>query len=127
MQALRERWWILAVAAVVAALAAYAYAKLPFVEPRWRSSVLLQATGRLDYGNFLAVEKELRPLAEQVRQLSVMRDVDRNLHTDLPPERMLERTRAAQALQQRHRGARPGVTGPPPGPHPDRAADAGGR
>jgi capsular polysaccharide biosynthesis protein len=54
----------------------------------------LQATGRLDYGNFLALEKELRPLSEQVLQLSIMREVDRNLHTDLPPDRMLERTKA---------------------------------
>jgi capsular polysaccharide biosynthesis protein len=64
------------------------------VEPRWRSSVLIQATGRLDYGNFLALEKELRPLAEQVRQLGIMREVDRNLHTDLSPSRILDHTRA---------------------------------
>src|SRR2546423_8997651 len=79
---------------MLAAAAAYVYVKLPWVEPRWRSSVLIQATGRLDYGNFLALEKELRPLAEQVRQLAIMREVDRNLHTDLPPEVMLDRTRA---------------------------------
>jgi capsular polysaccharide biosynthesis protein len=94
LRTLRERWLILLVAAVLAAVAAYTYEKLPWVEPRWRSSVLIQATGRLDYGNFLALEKELRPLAEQVRQLGIMRDVDRNLHTDLSPERMLEQTRA---------------------------------
>jgi capsular polysaccharide biosynthesis protein len=85
---------VLLLAALLAAVAAYAYVKLPWVEPRWRSSVLIQATGRLDYGNFLALEKELRPLAEQVRQLGIMRDVDRNLHTDLSPSKMLERTRA---------------------------------
>jgi capsular polysaccharide biosynthesis protein len=94
VRALRERWWILLAAAVLAAAAAYAYVKLPWVEPRWRSSVLIQATGRLDYGNFLALEKELRPLAEQVRQLGIMRDVDRNLHTDLSPSRILDHTRA---------------------------------
>jgi capsular polysaccharide biosynthesis protein len=94
LRTLRERWWILLAAALLAAVAAYTYGKLPWVEPRWRSSVLIQATGRLDYGNFLALEKELRPLAEQVRQLGIMRDVDRNLHTDLSPERMLEQTRA---------------------------------
>jgi capsular polysaccharide biosynthesis protein len=94
LRALRERWWVLVAATVLAALAAYIYVKMPWVEPRWRSSVLIQATGRLDYGNFLALEKELRPLAEQVRQLGIMREVDRNLHTDLPPERMLERTKA---------------------------------
>jgi capsular polysaccharide biosynthesis protein len=54
----------------------------------------MQATGRLDYGNFLALEKELRPLAEQVLQLDIMHDVDQNLHTDLAPETMLEHTRA---------------------------------
>jgi capsular polysaccharide biosynthesis protein len=95
LRTLRERWWIAVVATVLAAATAYAYTKvLPWSEPRWRSSVLIQATGRLDYGNFLALEKELRPLAEQVRQLAIMREVDRNLHTDLPPERMLERTKA---------------------------------
>jgi capsular polysaccharide biosynthesis protein len=94
LRALRERWWVLAAATVVAALVAYIYVNLPWVEPRWRSSVLIQATGRLDYGNFLALEKELRPLAEQVRQLAIMREVDRNLHTDLPAQLMLERTKA---------------------------------
>src|SRR3954463_1215640 len=94
LRALRERWWVLVAATVLAGLAAYVYVKMPWVEPRWRSSGLIQATGRLDYGNFLALEKELRPLAEQVRQLGIMREVDRNLHTDLPPERMLDRTRA---------------------------------
>jgi len=54
----------------------------------------MQATGRLDYGNFLALEKELRPLSEQVRQLDIMREVDQNLHTDLAPETMLDHTRA---------------------------------
>lgn len=94
VDALRSRWWILVTASILAAVVAYGYVHLPMVEPRWRSSVLIQATGRLDYGNFLALEKELRPLAEQVRQLSVMREVDRNLHTDLSASRILDHTRA---------------------------------
>jgi hypothetical protein len=96
LRALRDRWWMLVAAALIAAVAAYVATdrRLPWVEPRWRSSVLLQATGRLDYGNFLALEKELRPLAEGVRQLKYMREVDQNLHTDLLPDRMLERTKA---------------------------------
>jgi capsular polysaccharide biosynthesis protein len=89
---------MLIVAALVAALAAFIYVKLPWVQPRWRSSVLMQATGRLDYGNFLALEKELRPLAEQVRQLAIMREIDRSLRTDLAPEAMLEQTRAEPVL-----------------------------
>ena len=92
LRTLRERWWILLVAAVLASVATFAYARVS--DPRWRSSVLIQATGRLDYGNFLALEKELRPLAEQVRQLGIMREVDRNLHTDLSPAVMLDHTRA---------------------------------
>lgn len=94
IEALRVRWWLLLGAALLAAVVAYGYVKMPWVEPRWRSSVLMQATGRLDYGNFLAVEKELRPLAEQVLQLEIMREVDQTLHTDLAPASMLERTRA---------------------------------
>jgi capsular polysaccharide biosynthesis protein len=58
----------------------------------------MQATGRLDYGNFLALEKELRPLAEQVLQLGIMHDVDQSIHTDLAPETMLEHTRAEPVL-----------------------------
>jgi capsular polysaccharide biosynthesis protein len=96
--ALRQRWWLLLTAALIAAAAAYIYVKLPWVEPRWRSSILMQATGRLDYGNFLALEKELRPLAEQVLQLNIMREVDRNLHTDLPASTMLEHARAEPVL-----------------------------
>jgi capsular polysaccharide biosynthesis protein len=91
-RALRDRWWILVAAGLLAALAAF-LATRP-AEPRWRSSVLMQATGRLDYGNFLALEKELRPLSEQVLQLDIMRDVDQSLHTDLAPETMLDHTRA---------------------------------
>jgi uncharacterized protein involved in exopolysaccharide biosynthesis len=94
LRTLRERWWILLGAAVLASAATFAYVRSPWAEQRWRSSVLIQATGRLDYGNFLALEKELRPLAEQVRQLGIMREVDRNLHTDLSPSVMLEHTRA---------------------------------
>jgi capsular polysaccharide biosynthesis protein len=92
LRTLRERWWILLAAALLASATAFVYARA--ADPRWRSSVLIQATGRLDYGNFLALEKELRPLAEQVRQLGIMREVDRNLHTDLSPAVMLEHTRA---------------------------------
>ena len=94
IRALRDRWWVLVIAAGIAAGAAFAYTRLPWVEPRWRSSIWIQASGQLDYGNTLAVEKLLRGYAELVRQLSIMREVDRNLHLDLPAEQMLRRTGA---------------------------------
>lgn len=92
--ALRARWAVLAAAAVLAALAAYAYTKAPWVEPRWQSTVMVEASGILDYGNTLAVQNELRPLAEEVRQLDLMRQVNQDLHTDLPPEAILAETQA---------------------------------
>lgn len=94
LRALRERWWVLLLAALIAAGAAYGYTRLPWVEPRWKSSVSLQATGRLEYGTTLALEQNLRQLAEGVRQLSVMREVDRSLNLDVPEERMLANTKA---------------------------------
>ena len=81
-------------AAGIAASSAFAYTRLPWVEPRWKTSVWIQASGQLDYGNTLAVEKLLRGYAERIRQLSIMREVDRNLHLDLPAEQMLEHTKA---------------------------------
>ena len=94
LRVLRARWWVLLLAAAIGAGSAYLYTKLPWVEPRWKSSVSLQATGRLDYGTALALERNLRQLAEGVRQLSVMREVDRKLHLDVPSERMLANTKA---------------------------------
>lgn len=98
LRALRDRWWVLVAAALIGALAAYGATRLPWAEPRWRSSVWLQAEGRFDYGSALALEKQLRPLAERVRQLTIMREVNRNLRLDLPPEQMLANTRAEPVL-----------------------------
>lgn len=94
LAALRQRWWVLILAAAIAATAAFAYTRAPWVEPRWRSSVWIQAAGRFDYGNALALERQLRPLAERLRQLSIMREVEQRLHLDLAPEHILGLTRA---------------------------------
>jgi capsular polysaccharide biosynthesis protein len=91
---LRAFWWVLVIAAALAASGAYIYTKLPWVEPRWKSSVWIQASGQLDYGNTMAMEKRLRGYAERIRELKIMREVDRNLHLDSPAEQMLRRTKA---------------------------------
>jgi capsular polysaccharide biosynthesis protein len=94
VRGLRERWWVLVLAALLGAAAAFAYTKAPWVEPRYKSSIVIQATGRLDYGSSLALERALRPLAAEIRQRSVMRQVNDNLHTDLPVDDMLAHTKA---------------------------------
>lgn len=98
LRALKDRWWLLLAAALVAGAAAYTYTKLPWVEPRWRSSVWIQAAGRLDYGNSLAIRGELQPLAEDVLQLSIMRQVDQTLQLDMPPEQLLAETKAVPVV-----------------------------
>lgn len=94
LRVLRERWWLPLGATLLAAVAAYGYTVLPWTEPRWKASVWIQATGQFEYGNTLALERQLQPLAERIRQSSVMREVDRNLQLDLPPEKLLDETKA---------------------------------
>lgn len=93
-RALRQRWWILPLAAFLAAGAAYTYTRAPWVEPRWRATVWVQAAGRFDYGTTLALDRQLRVLAEQVRQANLMREVDQRLQLDLPPDRLVASVRS---------------------------------
>jgi capsular polysaccharide biosynthesis protein len=88
-QVLRRRWWIIVLLAAVMAASAFAYARLQ--TPLYRSSVRLLVSGRFDYGNLLAIEKQLRSLANQVQTTAVAEEVDRRLRLDLPPEALFER------------------------------------
>lgn len=97
LDALRRRWWVLVLAACVCALAAYGYTKLPWVQSTWSSSVYIQASGRLDYGTELALTQELKPLAEEILQLSVMRQASQSLHVDMAPDVILRNTHAVPA------------------------------
>jgi capsular polysaccharide biosynthesis protein len=92
LDALRQYWWVIVIAAVTAAGFALLYARLQ--TPVYRSSVRLELSGRFDYGAQLTVERSLRPLAQRVRTTEVTREVDQRLRLDLGPERLLSKVRA---------------------------------
>ena len=92
LDALRQYWWVVAVAGLAAAGFALLYARLQ--TPVYRSSVRLELSGRFDYGAQLTVERSLRPLAQRVRTTEVAREVDQRLRLDLGPDRLLRKVRA---------------------------------
>ena len=92
LNALRQYWWVVLIAAGAAAGFALLYARLQ--TPIYRSSVRLELSGRFDYGAQLTVERSLRPLAQRVRTTEVAREVDQRLRLDLGPERLLSKVRA---------------------------------
>lgn len=92
LNALRDYWWVVLVAALTAAGVSYVYARVQ--PPTFRSSVRMELSGRFDYGAQLTVERNLRPLAQRVRTTEVAREVDQRLQLDLGPERILGKVRA---------------------------------
>ena len=92
LDALRQYWWVVLIAAGAAAGFALLYARLQ--TPIYRSSVRMELSGRFDYGAQLTVERSLRPLAQRVRTTEVAREVDQRLRLDLGPERLLSKVRA---------------------------------
>lgn len=96
----RRRWWVVALLALTAAGSAYLFSKLQ--TPLYRSSIRLEVSGRLDYGNTLAIEKRLNQFAQRVKTTQMVREVDRNLRLDLGPEslsRMITVGTVPDALQ----------------------------
>lgn len=89
----RKRWWVIMLVAVSAAAASYLFARLQ--APVYRSSVRLEVSGDLDYGNTLAIEKRLQQFAQRVKTTRIALEVDRNLRTDLGAEALLEKIKVA--------------------------------
>lgn len=83
------RWWVIVLTALFATGAAFAYARTQ--TPIFRSSVKLEATGRLDYGTTLAIERTLRQLAARAEITAVAAAVDQRLRLDLGPEALLDK------------------------------------
>ena len=86
---LRKSWWLLALTAIVTAASAFVFAKLQ--QPIYRSSVVVEVTGRLDYGTSLAIERQLRQLANRLRTADLASEVDQRYQLDLGSERLLDK------------------------------------
>lgn len=89
LQVVSQRWWVIVLTAVFAATAAFVFAKAQ--TPIFRSSVKLEVTGRVDYGQILAIGQLLRQLAARVETSAVANEVDRRLRLDLGPDALLEK------------------------------------
>ncbi|MBI4491434.1 MAG: hypothetical protein HY690_01415 [Chloroflexi bacterium] len=88
-----KRWWVVLLVVVSAAAASFIFARLQ--TPLYRSSVRLEVSGDLDYGNTLAIEKRLQQFAQRVRTTAIARQVDRNLRADLGEEALLDKVKVA--------------------------------
>jgi capsular polysaccharide biosynthesis protein len=84
---LRRRWWVVAVAALVALATSYGLARSQ--PPIYRSSVKLEVTGRIDYGQILAIDKLLRQLAARVTTMTVAEAVDQRLRLNMGADALL--------------------------------------
>lgn len=85
----RRRWWMVALATVVALTTAYAIARSQ--QPTYRSSVKLEVTGRIDYGQILAIDKLLRQMAARVKTRTVAEAVDQRLRLEMGADALLAR------------------------------------
>ena len=86
---LRKSWRLILLTAVVTTLSAVVFAKLQ--QPIYRSSAVLEVTGRLDYGATLAINQLLRQTANRLQTLNMAGEVDRRYQFDLGAERLLEK------------------------------------
>ncbi len=87
----RRRWWLIALASFVALVAAYAVARTQ--QPTYRSSVKLEVTGRIDYGQILAIDKLLRQIAARVTTTTVAEAASQKLQTDVGADALLGKLR----------------------------------
>jgi capsular polysaccharide biosynthesis protein len=86
---LRKSWRLILLTAVVTTLSAVIFAKLQ--QPIYRSSVVVEVTGRLDYGTSLAINNQLRQMANRLQTVNLANEVDRRYQFDLGGERLMEK------------------------------------
>jgi capsular polysaccharide biosynthesis protein len=85
----RKNLWLIALTAFATAASALIFARLQ--TPIYRSSVVLEVTGRLDYGTGLAINNQLRQVSNRLQTVNLAGEVDRRYQFDLGPERLLEK------------------------------------
>lgn len=83
----RGRWWIVLIATLVSLGSGYLFASAQ--TPIYRSSVRLEVTGRIDYGQILAIDKLLRQISSRITTTSVAEAVDQRLQLGLGAEALL--------------------------------------
>lgn len=88
---LRRYWWVWGLTTLVAAAAAFALARVQ--TPLYRSSVRLEVTGRIDYGQVLAIDRLLRQIAARITTTPVAEAVDERLKLDLGAPALLGKIR----------------------------------
>src|SRR5690349_21472870 len=88
-EVLVRRWWIVLLPVLVAAMLGYALVRAE--TPLYRSSVQMEVTGRIDYGQVLAIDRLLRQLAARVSTTAVADEVDRRLQLQLGTDGLLAR------------------------------------
>ncbi|MCC7107336.1 MAG: hypothetical protein IT307_19545 [Chloroflexi bacterium] len=94
-----KRWWVIALATVVAVATAYGVTR--FQRPVYRSSVKLLVTpGKADLGQQLTVEKQLRQIAQRVKVTEIAREVDQRRRLDLGADRLLGMIKAEGIIDQ---------------------------
>jgi len=86
---LRKSWRLILLTAIVTTISAVLFAKLQ--QPIYRSSVVVEVTGRLDYGTSLAINNQLRQTANRLQTLNMAAEVDRRYQLDLGAERLLDK------------------------------------
>jgi capsular polysaccharide biosynthesis protein len=86
---LRKNWLLIALTALVTAASAFVFSKMQ--TPVYRSSVVLQVEGRVDYGTTLALNNQLRQLTDRIRTHKLAHVVDVRYQFDLGSERLLDK------------------------------------
>ena len=86
---LRKSWRLIIFTAVVTTVSAFIFAKLQ--QPIYRSSVVVEVTGRLDYGTSLAINNQLRQMANRLQTVNLANEVDRRYQFDLGGERLMDK------------------------------------